>query len=1333
MIENLAADERRDASDSIRGYLYQAYQSVYAWMNLGPQEELFLEGAEDFDVCSADHAVSTQVKNQERSVTLRARDVVSAIENLWEHRDRNKSRLVHLRFLTTAERGFEQGRPFGDLCGLDYWERAARGEVSLQPIRNFLANELSSQSLLQFLRESNDKILQAELLTKIEWDTGNRPLGALKELIEEDLIIRGDKRHIHSHAAVRVLPVLLKHIADKLASKGEKRLTLAGFIALFDESTLERVPHEEIAALRAMAILTSLASGKGPAHPSGELDVFDDPLPLVPNAALRASLTEKLAGILSRNSALFISGSTGLGKTHLARAVADAVGFNFRWAGFRNLPATVVATRLTSALSSLRGAASPPLVVLDDLDLASSPQYAREFILLVTYIRQRKGSIITTGYGKCPADTLLALWLPSEVEVEAPYLTEEDVGDVLRAHECDATRVSLYSKVILAVTRGHPQLVHARVRRLASESWPPVSAATVLQDTGTESIRDFARRRLQDELPSDARQLAYRLSIAFGLFSRGHALRLGELSPTIPAPGEAFDNLVGPWIERLRADIYRVSPLLSNAGRAALSESQVRAVREALALYPLEREEVTPSEVGEALMQGILAKSVHALARLAVGLLHQDLARVPGLFDALALLPAMATQTGQMLCDTVPSVDVMLRVLQFNVASGNKQIDAALLAVDRAEESIQREESAEQRSASMALAYGTFLAAIAVPLAPSRSLRMLARIFEDAKGGGAVRDLIAEFNMPEGREGNELSFLQGLFQFEVVRARGVEGLDQFLSELDGIDPELRAHLLESLDDTTANLVLNNPWVHDEREERLNPDRTVAVLEHAKELASRWESRPLRRAACIAIAVMHNEYRHEPESALDVLRAAADEFEASEGTIQIAIGKVHFGRQEYQDALAAFSAGLADKGVGHVDRIFASRTMAISAARLGGWPLAERIFLGACDEARQPGSTLTAMAIGLRADAAFARWKQREFKGALELSVDVLDDLDKIPEQSDLLGTYVHATVCHMVAWIWADSQSGPMPSGFVEPPPGMCSYPSPDKSAGKLPMRTLPGLWQLLAHIDERLGTGLHLAAAAKAHSSAAVPVAFQGVARTAAYDGLRHGRGLEIAVKIFIEYMEAAQLRGRLTTEDARKPTEIPKLSATFWEADSSQQYLLAFLIAVAIVSSSLLPGSSLPLVQWRSDLEHGGALTAQVDLVLRLLEGGGSAPESELLPQAAAALSIVSRNESTPRERFNAHFRLLNAVAEGGHVEIAGEAIANLIASSWKDMVERQRFALISPNLHCANILAACQQTSKRGLTKGAAILLAVAPAADAVVQEGGRRWLETLANRQ
>jgi hypothetical protein len=97
MSEGLVGDKRRQATASIRGYVYQAYQSVLAWIRLGNNEVLFLEGAEDFDVHSAEGVTATQVKDTAGSgtFTLRSGDAVSAINHLWCHQQNNSDKLVH--------------------------------------------------------------------------------------------------------------------------------------------------------------------------------------------------------------------------------------------------------------------------------------------------------------------------------------------------------------------------------------------------------------------------------------------------------------------------------------------------------------------------------------------------------------------------------------------------------------------------------------------------------------------------------------------------------------------------------------------------------------------------------------------------------------------------------------------------------------------------------------------------------------------------------------------------------------------------------------------------------------------------------------------------------------------------------------------------------------------------------------------------------------------------------------------------------------------------------------------------------------------------------------
>lgn len=120
----LAGDPRRQAQDSIRGYVYQILRSVLVWLDLADEEQLYLEGAEDLDRISPTGAVTEQVKDTAASgsVTLRTVAVAESINHFWEHRARNPGVAVAFSYVTTSTIGFEAGAPFGpSIAGLALW------------------------------------------------------------------------------------------------------------------------------------------------------------------------------------------------------------------------------------------------------------------------------------------------------------------------------------------------------------------------------------------------------------------------------------------------------------------------------------------------------------------------------------------------------------------------------------------------------------------------------------------------------------------------------------------------------------------------------------------------------------------------------------------------------------------------------------------------------------------------------------------------------------------------------------------------------------------------------------------------------------------------------------------------------------------------------------------------------------------------------------------------------------------------------------------------------------------------------------------------------------
>src|SRR6266511_3546626 len=182
-------------------------------MHLDPIDQLYLEAAEDFDVSRGGETTATQVKDRpERSVTLRTADVTEAINNYWEHVQRNKDRRIRLRFLTTAERGVEAGNPLG-MPGLDYWEAAVAASVPVAPLRAILLTLALSDPLRTIIETSTDEALRLEVLSPIQWDTGTRSLEGIKTAIEDELVVFGIPLGVPPTESERALNSLLTTVA----------------------------------------------------------------------------------------------------------------------------------------------------------------------------------------------------------------------------------------------------------------------------------------------------------------------------------------------------------------------------------------------------------------------------------------------------------------------------------------------------------------------------------------------------------------------------------------------------------------------------------------------------------------------------------------------------------------------------------------------------------------------------------------------------------------------------------------------------------------------------------------------------------------------------------------------------------------------------------------------------------------------------------------------------------------------------------------------------------------------------------------------------------------
>ena len=131
------ANKRRDATVTIRGYVYQVNVTLLRWIALRPGEALELEAGEDIDKIqralyddSEMQRLFQGVKHREKKLTLRSPEALGALAAFHEHRQTNSSLKLKFCYVTNASIGIEN--PPVDKTktpGIYLWESIQSGRI----------------------------------------------------------------------------------------------------------------------------------------------------------------------------------------------------------------------------------------------------------------------------------------------------------------------------------------------------------------------------------------------------------------------------------------------------------------------------------------------------------------------------------------------------------------------------------------------------------------------------------------------------------------------------------------------------------------------------------------------------------------------------------------------------------------------------------------------------------------------------------------------------------------------------------------------------------------------------------------------------------------------------------------------------------------------------------------------------------------------------------------------------------------------------------------------------------------------------------------------------
>lgn len=1045
----LPGDKKRHAIGPLRGYEYQIWCSIDAWLQLANDREVvYLEGAEDIDRVGPDAAIAVQVKDRADPISLGNAKTREAIENFWRLASASGGRVVTFHYLTTATVTRETDAAFDGLAGIEAWRAAQTNPDLAGQVRNYLRNKLDSTSPLRsFLESATIEEIQAMLIRRFQWFTEQPDADVVRGSVTQRLqvLLTEQERPVELASLIR----------DRLHARCWQ-------IATNEDSSQRCLTREELVQCIESAV--ALQYSLPPALPDGpETGLLDLLLlkkaPPPPELLLqRPELIAQIETLVNQRRVALLTGTVYKGKTTIAQQVAAARCPDAWWVGVSERSATEVDNVLLALASRIERGNCPPLVVIDDLDIgpAAHRVYVDSLRLVMHRALATGRSMLLTARGASGESAIAQDFRAIEL-VDIPALTTEQITALCAHHGCPTTLTVVWGVLVAASSGGHPKLVQIRLAELQAKSWPKPNADDLMGgSTGMTTAKQLSRKLLADSLGAAAAEVVYMISECTVPLHRDTAVKLAEDTPGITNPGDVIDGLTGTWLERIEEGRIRATHLLQGVAKDAWSEEKRKVVHIRLHDAILAHQPLTPSEGAALVTHAFLGGSHRRLA--STGMKLQVLANDEAQREVerhLLWLPFVALGEGQTITPDDPVANVILRQLQFRVAV---TLDADTLPAicERWLEDASRVTHKEMRGVMLTM----LVASIGISMSPKVPLRARLKAIELARE-------IPESHRALLHTGAEKFFAEGALQgfpatgteeqIYLMCARtsikGLEGLSELVAWL---DTAMRNDLLRELDEMVnwpivqaMGAFVHGAWapVH---EEVSDWSPWLETFDRLEDVAMRRSLPNLGREATKASAIALTEELGRPADALAKIEQAEKRFGPSH-VLTEQRANVLFHNKDDAAVLQVWDR-LTGVGAEPIRDPYAFRRAGISAARLKLWERAESIFLAGAESI---ADGLEGTKFGLRADAALSACCGGNQVAAVRHLVTALQGMpssaaDEGDPQWEALQR-VAVGVCRRIeAALWKPDKPAPLlePGGASSP---SLKMPTPEKGQ---PLRT---------------------------------------------------------------------------------------------------------------------------------------------------------------------------------------------------------------------------------------------------------------------------------------
>lgn len=1012
-------------------------------------------------------------------MTLRSKEILEAISNFWKHQEDNPESRIELHFLTTADRGREKYSPFGKNKGLDYWDSCRFPGTDIIPLRNFLKKqEIFTSQLHKFVKDSEKLDFIEHLVKRIAWNTGNKPKEYLKDLIERKLCNHGDNLGIFPSESKKAIPHLLAYVWEVICREKDRKLDYRDFLELFEKVTTQPVPggllkkikqlSEQKKLINSLLDSSGLLVGKAEFHSGIEFQYLLPPLSK--ELVRREKSVSRLREHLETNGLLMLKGSTGMGKSVLARLMISENECDWQWLNVRGMEPNQIKEILFRKAVTLREKAEGAKLVIDDLNFGPQAKvYECALEGLLFTILSIGGRAIITTQGEIPSRILLNLGISSDSMYDVSLLSLEEIKKLATNYECPlGAKLKSWSAIILAKTSGHPQLVHAYVKSLSSKKWPSFDISDIKKEEDIETVRREARQSLISQLPSNkARSFIYKLSMIKFPFRRDHAIELAQKIRNLPNPGEIFDILSGPWIERLNLDYYRVSPLLDKSAEAIYSSAQLKRFNEEIAEVFLICKKLTLLEANVILFHGFLGSSGGPIMAMLSSLLRAPEKYWQKIAHEFWWVTAIGVEKRKKIFPSDPFINNYLRLFQFRIAAETDSINLAPKIANLWENELDYGQEPKLKILDNIIFLVKTLICYEVPFSQRVVISRIAKLIT------IIKEFEITFKQPFKLDNSrsDRNSTSGLLLFAIIRCRSLNDLDELLTSLESQHEEIRNEILSLLitEIDPSEILVNNVFLDELNSKSPQWDSFIVALERTIELAFSWNVESLARAAYRTIAVIQDEQQDKSNEALKTIQKAITQLGYEHPFLGNERAIILYNQKHYEKALEIWVEILPKWPKNTVFfPVFQLPFAEDCAAKINNWEkVKELAFLGE-QLARKYEKPI--MAVGFHADYAFTLWKTRDFQGAIKSFAEVLDQLPLLPNPNESIHSYkLQKLVGHTLAWMMQETSNRVQ---LAEPKPGCFSHQEVDEKIKEFPLQPTGFRWYFLADLERKVGSG---------------------------------------------------------------------------------------------------------------------------------------------------------------------------------------------------------------------------------------------------------------------